>query len=124
MALTMRGAIGAGSGVTTGQIPGYTRPEKDVDIYRHEVSPAYFETLKIPILLGRDIQESDGKDAPKVVVINEAFARKFFHGDNPLGHTIDLGRKTKPEPYEIVGVAHDVKYAQIRRDIPPTAYFA
>jgi predicted permease len=124
VSLAMHGAIGAGASISTGRIPGYSAAGKDVDIYRHDVSPAYFETLKIPILLGRDIGEGDGKDAPQVVVVNEALARKFFHGDNPVGHTIDLGSKTKPQVYEIVGVAHDVKYAQIRDDVPPTAYFA
>jgi predicted permease len=120
----MKGAIGAGSSVTSGRVPGFTAGEKPIDIYRHDVGPEYFETLKIPILLGRGIGELDGKDAPKVVVINEAFAQKYFQGQNPLGHVIDLGSKKKSESYEIIGVAHDVKYAQIRRDVPVTAYFA
>jgi predicted permease len=124
VSLAMRGAIGAGSAVTSGTVPGFTPVGKDIDIYRHDVGPGYFETLKIPILLGRDIEELDGRDAPKVVVINEAFARKYFKGQNPVGHVIDLGSRPKPQTYEIVGVAHDVKYAQIRTDVPPTAYFA
>jgi ABC-type antimicrobial peptide transport system permease subunit len=57
-------------------------------------------------------------------VINESLAKKYFHGDNPLGHQIDLGSRTKPQRYEIVGVARNVKYAQIRDETPPTAYFA
>ena len=119
----MRGAIGQGSAVTTGRIAGYTTAGKDVDIYRHDVGPGYFETLRIPILLGRGITEADGPAAPKVAVINESLAKKYFHGDNPIGHRIDLGSHTKPQEYEIVGVARNVKYAQIRDEVPPTAYF-
>jgi predicted permease len=121
---SMHGPIGAGSSVTIGSIPGYTPPGKHVDIYRHDVGPAYFETLQIPLLLGRGISERDAKGAPQVVVINEALAKKYFHGDNPIGHRLDLGSKKKPEEFEIVGVSRDVKYAQIREEIPPTAYFS
>ena len=120
---SMHAPIGAGSSVTVGKIPGYTPAGKRVDIYRHDVSPSYFETLDIPILLGRGIEERDHQTAPQVVVINETFAKKYFHGDNPIGHSIDLGSK-QPQEFEIVGVSRDVKYAQIRQDVPPTAYFS
>lgn len=121
---SLHGPIGSGSSVTTGRIEGYTPAGKEVDIYRHDVAAGYFTTLQIPLLLGRGITETDGRSATKVVVVNEALAKKYFHGDNPLGHRIDLGSKTKPQPYEIVGVSRDVKYAQIRDEVPPTAYFA
>ena len=117
-------AIGAGASVTIGRIAGYTKPGKGVDIYRHDVGAGYFETMKIPVLLGRGITEHDGRTAPKVVVINEALAKKYFHGDNPLGHSLDLGSVKKPETYEIVGVSRDVKYSEIRNEVPPTAYFS
>ncbi|ABF39346.1 ABC efflux pump, inner membrane subunit [Candidatus Koribacter versatilis Ellin345] len=121
---SLHGPIGSGSSVTTGRIQGYTPEGKDVDIYRHDVGPAYFETLQIPILLGRGIGEVDGPTAPQVAVINEALAKKYFRGDNPIGHQINLGSVKKPRPYQIVGVARDVKYAQIREEVPPTAYFS
>ncbi len=123
VSLSEHAPIGAGSSVTIGKVPGYTAPGKNVDIYRHDVGPAYFETLQVPLLLGRGITARDDKGASQVVVINEAFVRKYFHGDNPIGHHIDLGSKP-PQEFEIVGVAKDVKYAQIRDDVPPTAYFS
>ena len=123
VSLSARGPIGAGSSVTVGGIPGYTASGKFVDIYRHDVGPAYFETMGIPLLLGRSITAQDEKGAPQVVVINEALARKYFHGDNPIGHRITLGSR-KPEEFEIVGVSRDVKYAEIRPETPPTAYFS
>ena len=123
VSLSEHAPIGAGSSVTIGKIPGYTAAGKSVDIYRHDIGSAYFETMQIPILLGRGIEERDGNSAPKVIVVNETLATKYFHGDNPIGHHIDLG-SSKPETFEIVGVSKDVKYAQIRDDVPPTGYFA
>lgn len=122
VSLSAHAPIGAGSSITVGKVPGYTAPGKNVDIYRHDVGPAYFETLQVPLLLGRGITTRDDKSGSLVVVINEAFTRKYFHGDNPIGHHIDLGSKP-PQEFEVVGVARDVKYAQIRDDVPPTAYF-
>ena len=53
-------------------------------MYRHHVGPGYFDTLSIPVLLGRSIGEQDTPASQKVVVVNQAFAKKYFHGDNPL----------------------------------------
>ena len=49
------------------------------------VTPGYFDTMQIPVLAGRAFSDADGPDAQQVVVINETFARKFFHGENPVG---------------------------------------
>ena len=53
------------------------------------VTPGYFETLQIPLLAGRTFTDADGPDAQRVVVINRAFARKFFHGANPIGRHLN-----------------------------------
>ena len=53
------------------------------------VTPGYFETLQIPLLAGRTFTDADGPDAQRVVVINHAFARKFFHGANPIGRHLN-----------------------------------
>jgi predicted permease len=115
-----RNAIGAGMGVTGGEIPGYV---KRADIHRHIVGPGYFETLGIPIRLGRALGAEDTLSSPLVLVVNQRLVDKYMHGDNPLGRQIVLGGRKKPVPYEIVGVVNDVKYARIRDDVPPTAYF-
>ena len=68
------------------------------------VTPGYFQTLEIPLLGGRYFTSSDGPDAQQVAIVNRSFARKFYAGENPVGHTIDKGTV-------IVGVVADVPVA-------------
>ena len=68
------------------------------------VSPEYFAALQIPVLMGRSFTDADGPDTQHVAVINQTFARKFFHGSNPIGRYVD--KKTM-----IVGVVEDVAIA-------------
>jgi predicted permease len=68
------------------------------------ISPGYFEALQIRVLIGRSITEGDGPDAQHVAVVNQTFARKFFHGANPVGRYVDKNTM-------IVGVVEDVATA-------------
>jgi putative ABC transport system permease protein len=72
------------------------------------VTPRYFESMGIPLLAGRDIAETDTKQSPNVVVINDAFARRHFAGENPLGHRIKLQGQER-DPLIIVGVVGNVR---------------
>jgi predicted permease len=117
-----RNANGAGMSSTSGQVPGFTDKDKDADFYRHIVGPEYFETLQIPVRVGRALGVQDTHNSTLVVVTNQKFVDKYMHGENPLGHEIVLGTK-KPVRYQIVGVVSDVKYASIRAEVPPTVYF-
>ena len=74
---------------------------------RYLVSPKYFATLGIPIRAGRDFDERDSARVPHVVIINEAFARRFFPGENPIGRTLVTGMAQRPS--QIVGVVADVR---------------
>jgi macrolide transport system ATP-binding/permease protein len=65
------------------------------------VTPGYFETLQMPLLAGRSFADSDGSTTQQVVIVNQTFARKFFPGVNPIGHTVEKGAV-------IVGVVADV----------------
>jgi predicted permease len=125
VAVTQHGPIDSGYSSNSAQIPGYTASGQSVDLYRHEVGPNYFATLNIPILLGRAIGDQDTATAPKAVVVSEAVVRRYFHGDNPIGkHLVYDGRNKMLSTYEIVGVARDVKYGNLRSDPPPTAYWS
>jgi predicted permease len=75
------------------------------------VGPGYFETLGIPLLAGRSIEQRDSFTAPSVVVLNQAMARKFFPGENPLGKHLQIGETPDDTiPFmEVVGVVGDVK---------------
>ena len=54
----------------------------------NEVGPDFFRTLGIPVLAGRDIRESDTQSAPRIAVVNQTFADRYFKGTSPIGHTI------------------------------------
>src|SRR6185436_1343878 len=68
---------------------------------RHVVSPRYFSTLGIPLRAGRDFDERDNMRVPEVVIINEAFARRFFPDENPIGRTLITGMVQRPS--QVVG---------------------
>jgi len=103
------------------------------------ISPGFFDTMRIPLLLGRGLQPSDTASAPLVVVVNQAFAQAYFSNENPVGQKFRLGdggegngwplRKdmTAPPdepPMEIAGVSADTKYTDLRTAIRPTVYRA
>lgn len=92
------------------------------------VAPRYFETLGIPLLAGRDFLFQDAGRS-RVAMINQAMARRYFRGSNPIGKHITVDRNSKPgwfgsdQPYEVVGVVGDVKAIELRDPPYPTMYF-
>jgi len=89
-----------------------------------QVSPGYFETLRIPILSGRDFTDRDGPDSPPVVIVNAAFARTFFRGESAVGRRIHPGvaRDGKSVVREIVGVVGDVRALALDAEAAPEFY--
>lgn len=85
----------------------------------------YFHTMGTPLLSGRDFNSHDTLTSEKVAVVNEMFARRFFGGRNPVGHTFRLDAGAgKPEPsFLIVGMVANTKYAQLREDFLAIAHF-
>jgi predicted permease len=104
-----------GSGI---RIPGYTRPGGDRGPDRNVVGPAYFRTLGIPLVLGRDFGSSDRYNSPHVAIVNEKFAHFYFGDQNPIGRRIGPEGDDTPPDYTIVGVAKDGKYATMREQTP------
>jgi len=90
-------------------------------INRLVVSPTFFDTMEIPLLSGRGFTDRDDDKAPKVVVINDAAARKYFPGENPIGRRFGSSIEDSAQQ-EIVGVLRDVKYNSVRDTAPPTMY--
>ena len=87
------------------------------------VGPGHFRTVGIDLLAGREFTEGDAVGAPKVAIVNEAFAKKFSLGANPVGKRMGIGRSdTLPYDIEIVGLVRNAKYASMKRDIPPVYY--
>src|SRR5207247_6482454 len=82
------------------------------------VSPTFFETMEMPLVAGRGFTPRDTADAPRVTVINEAAARKYFPNENPIGRRLGEGSGQQ----EIVGILRDAKYNSVRDAAVPTAY--
>jgi predicted permease len=99
------------------------KPTETPDPHMQFISPDYFKTMNIPILVGRDFRMSDGRGAPKVCIVNEKFARRYFKEGNALGRHIGMGGDpgTKLD-IEIVGVVRDTKYESMRDEIPLEVY--
>jgi predicted permease len=90
------------------------------------ISPDYFNTLRIPMVAGRDFNDQDTAQSPRVAVVNEAFAKKLGLGKNAVGAR--FWRQATPsspeELNEIVGLVKDTKYHGLRRPAEPIAYLA
>jgi putative ABC transport system permease protein len=81
------------------------------------VSPDWFRTLDVPLLSGRQFTDADDARAPKVVILNQASARLFWPGENPIGKRFILGRG--PGLGEVVGVAANVRNSGLAADVQP-----
>lgn len=99
------------------------------------IGPGFFTAMRTPIVAGRDFTSADRNDAPGVVLVNEAFARQFYTGEDPIGQKIgDMRMRLGPlgaihiaagiEESEIVGVVRDLKYDGLRSDTRPALYFS
>ncbi len=77
--------------------------------------------MEIQLLAGRAFTRQDDERAPRVVIVNQAFARACFPNENPIGRRFGLSENSVNE-VEIVGVVKDAKYSRQRADVPPTAY--
>ena len=89
------------------------------------VGPAFFTTMGIPILAGREIGESDRPGSPAVAVVNERFAKAYFGGRNSLGQRLTLwSGKQAARDMEVVGVSRDARYGGLKREVPPVVYIA
>ncbi|MGB0036057.1 MAG: ABC transporter permease [Candidatus Acidiferrales bacterium] len=89
---------------------------------RGGVGPRYFETMRIPLLEGREFSELDTANSPLVVIVNETLAKKFWPGQNPMGQKLRFGGEEKYS--EVVGVARDGKYRTLGEDSRPFVYRA
>jgi len=83
-------------------VPLGQRPFIDIEA----VSPQWFQVMRVPVR-GREFTEADNADAPKVLVVNETFARQFWPGQDAVGKHVVVGRW--PQPAEVIGVAQDVR---------------
>ncbi|HET6891730.1 MAG TPA: FtsX-like permease family protein, partial [Pyrinomonadaceae bacterium] len=90
------------------------------------IGPCYFETLRIPLLAGRDFDARDRDGAQLVAIVNQEFAREFLNGANPVGqHFWIAATPGSPDTlFEIVGLVGDTKYEDLREEFTPIVYYA
>jgi putative ABC transport system permease protein len=102
---------------------GEVLPPRGITSTLNLISPGWFESLAMPIVAGRDFTRFDLADARAIAIVNEAFARRFLHGANAVGHTVTLALPGPPRPpAEIVGVVADAVYGSLRAPEPSTIY--
>ena len=97
-------------------------PEERPDASWLRVGPHYFETIGTPVLRGRPIGDADTPNSRRVVVVNQAFARKFFPKEDPLGKHFGIGDASHGGDFEIVGVVEDAKYQDARQPAYPSFF--
>ena len=104
------------------RIEGYApRPGESTETNWNIVGTEYFQTLRIPIVQGRSFAEADRPGAPLVAIVNQAFARRYWPGQDPLGKRVRLSGPEGPAT-EVVGVARDGKYRSLGEDPLPFLY--
>ena len=100
-------------------LPGSSaQPGIDLQAQRLTVSETFFSTMGIAILRGRSLSATDVEGAPNALVVNDAFARRYFPNADPLGHPVKIHGIT----WRIVGVCRDAKYDNVKHDVQPTVY--
>jgi putative ABC transport system permease protein len=100
--------------------------DKHQNAFFNRVSPGYFGTIGTTILAGRDFNERDTPGSPRVAIVNEVFAKKFFGAANPLGRVFVVqGNAGEPDDrYQVVGLVRNTKYYQVREDFEPITYLS
>ena len=91
-------------------VPLAQRPFIDIEA----VSPQWFQTMNVPLRAGRQFSAADNAEAPKVVLVNETFARRFWPNQNPLGKHVMVGRG--PAQSEVIGITADVRNQGLAQD--------
>ncbi len=96
--------------------------EDSTRVVRHPVTPGFFETLRIPIVAGRDLAWSDAGASDRPVIITRTHAERFFGDENPIGQTFLMGRAGRS--HTVIGVVGDPKFWSLSRDVDLDVFFA
>jgi predicted permease len=109
------------------RVQGFTKgPDTDSNSRYNEVGPGYFRTLGEPLIAGREFTAADAAGAPKVAIVNEAFAKKFNLGRDAVGKRMSDSSHSESAAenldVEIVGLVQDAKYSDVKRAVPPVFF--
>lgn len=95
---------------------------KDNSVLMNGVDSAFFSTYELPVILGRAFTVRDDAAAPKVAIVNQAFARKYFGEESAIGRRFGTGGPANSAEFEIVGVARDTRAIRLKDEPRPAAY--
>ncbi|MCX6952011.1 MAG: ABC transporter permease [Verrucomicrobia bacterium] len=105
-------------------VPGYVQTERYDSIRLNGAGPDYLATLGIPLLRGRDFTDRDVHGAPKVAIVNQAFAKKYLGSEEEvIGRRFSTDRKATTPDIEIVGLMRDAQYSHVKTPPPAVAFF-
>ncbi|HEX8853706.1 MAG TPA: ABC transporter permease, partial [Pyrinomonadaceae bacterium] len=99
--------------------PAGQSPSTDVRV----TDENFFRVMRIPLVRGRTYDSRESAEARRVVVVNEALARKYFPGEDPIGKRLVVTMSDEPQPTEIIGVVGDVKLNNLTAEVRPTVYW-
>jgi predicted permease len=99
-------------------VPGHIPSRSDLQADINTVSSGYFETLEQRFLSGRDFDERDTRNAPRVAIVNKQFAVQYFQGRDPVGRYIDV----QDARTRIIGFVDNARYQTLRESLPPLVY--
>jgi predicted permease len=116
------GIIGDGHSGATFQVVGRSKGTDPARVQTNAVGTDFFQTLGITILQGRAFNRRDTATSPKVAIVNRTLAEQFFRGEDPVGKTFETDPEDIEGPIQIVGIATDTRYADLRSQTPPTFY--
>jgi predicted permease len=88
-----------------------------------QAGPGFFTTMQIPLLRGREIDDSDRQGTLPVAVVSDLFARTYFGQENPVGRRLTVGGSS-PLEAEIIGVAATARYGGLKSSVPPVVYLS
>ncbi|HEU5450433.1 MAG TPA: ABC transporter permease [Terriglobales bacterium] len=114
-------SLAGGSSSSTIEPEGYEAPKgTKAWSYFNTVAPQYFQTMRIPVLRGREFSASDRPDAPEGFMINQTFAERYWPGQDPIGKRIRYGRNW----YPVIGMVADSKYRKLNEPASPFVYLS
>jgi predicted permease len=117
----LSGSVNSTSIYVHGRVYDLSVRDRNNDINRLVISPNFFDVMEIPMLVGRGFTDRDNAGSQKMVIINEAAARKYFPNEDPIGRRFGSSVESSGD-LEVVGVLRDVKYDSVRDAAPPTMY--
>jgi len=128
--LSFHRLIGGGVSINGFSLQGYSRQLGGAErsdpwhggVHVNQVGPRFFETVGIPLLLGRTLNAGDVGKSSKVAVINSTLAHRYLGDANPIGRRFGFGDEKSSSDIAIVGVVGDAKYSDLRKEPPPTVY--